>query len=111
MTTKEIALTICEKMQNEYPKRPIWQTMLEIEDLINKHVEKQLSMHGVVFNEAKTIDKQTQKKHIEDIMQSDEELGLYSEQLFCDCGKNKPIIKEPAYIHCTWCDKTYSETK
>jgi hypothetical protein len=48
MTTKEIALTICEKIQNEYPKRPIWQTMLEIEDLINKHVEKQLSIHGVV---------------------------------------------------------------
>lgn len=37
MTTKEIALTICEKIQNEYPKRPIWQTMLEIEDLIDKH--------------------------------------------------------------------------
>lgn len=48
MTTKEIALTICEKIQNEYPKRPIWQTMLEIEDLIDKHVEKQLSIHGVV---------------------------------------------------------------
>jgi hypothetical protein len=40
--SKELALTICEKIQNEYPKRPIWQTMLEIEDLINKHVEKQL---------------------------------------------------------------------
>ena len=48
MTTKEISLTICEKIQNEYPKRPIWQTMLEIEDLIDKHVEKQLSIHGVV---------------------------------------------------------------
>ena len=47
MTTKEIALTICEKIQNEYPKRPIWQTMLEIEDLIDKHVEKQLSIYGV----------------------------------------------------------------
>jgi hypothetical protein len=47
MTTKEVALTICEKIQNEYPKRPIWQTMLEIEDLIDTHVEKQLSIHNV----------------------------------------------------------------
>ena len=47
MTTKEIALTICEKIQNEYPKRPIWQTMLEIENLIDKHVKKQLSIQGV----------------------------------------------------------------
>ena len=34
-----------------------------------------------------------------------------SEQFFCDCGKNKPVIKEPAYVHCTWCEKTYIETK
>ena len=34
-----------------------------------------------------------------------------SEHLFCDCGKNKPVIKEPAYVHCTWCEKTYIETR
>lgn len=34
-----------------------------------------------------------------------------SKQFFCDCGKNKPVIKEPAYVHCTWCEKTYIETK
>jgi len=33
-----------------------------------------------------------------------------SEQLVCGCGNNKPVIKEPAYIHCTWCDRTYVET-
>lgn len=47
-TSKEVALTICEKIQNEYPKRPLWQTMLEIEDLIDRHVAKQLAIHGVV---------------------------------------------------------------
>jgi hypothetical protein len=47
-TSKEVALTICEKIQNEYPKRPLWQTMLEIEDLIDKHMTKQLLIHGVV---------------------------------------------------------------
>jgi len=36
MNTKELALTICEMFQRDYPKRPMWQTMLEIEDLINK---------------------------------------------------------------------------
>lgn len=46
--TKELTLTICEKIQSEYPKRPIWQTMLEIEDLIDKHVKKQLLINGVV---------------------------------------------------------------
>ena len=33
-----------------------------------------------------------------------------SEQLVCDCGKNKPVTREPAYIHCDWCDRTYIET-
>ena len=37
MNTKELALTICEMFQKDYLKRPIWQTMVEIEDLINKH--------------------------------------------------------------------------
>ena len=41
-TTKEVALIIIEKIQNEYPKRPIWQTMLEVEYLIDKYVAKQL---------------------------------------------------------------------
>ena len=26
-----------------------------------------------------------------------------SKQLVCGCGKNKPVIREPAYIHCDWC--------
>ena len=29
-------------------KRPIWQTMLEIENLIDKHVKKQLSLYKVL---------------------------------------------------------------
>lgn len=48
MTSKEIALIAVEKFQEEYPKRPLWQTMLEIEDLIDKHVEQQLSINGVM---------------------------------------------------------------
>ena len=46
---------------------------------------KQLKLYGVVFNEAKTINKQTQRKLIEQIMKADEELGLYSEvELVCN---------------------------
>ena len=45
--TKELALTICEKLQNEYPKNPLEKTMLEIEDLINKHIAKQLRIDEV----------------------------------------------------------------
>lgn len=37
MVTKELALTICEMFQKDYLKRPIWQTMLDIEALIDKH--------------------------------------------------------------------------
>jgi hypothetical protein len=33
-----------------------------------------------------------------------------SEPLVCGCGKNKPVTREPAYIHCDWCDRTYIET-
>lgn len=33
-----------------------------------------------------------------------------SELLVCGCGKNKPVTREPAYIHCDWCDRTYIET-
>lgn len=38
MSNKELALTIYEMMQKDYPKRPLWQTMGEIEDLLNKHI-------------------------------------------------------------------------
>lgn len=54
-TSKEVALTICEKIQNEYHKVTSWQTMLEIEDLIDKHVSKQLHIHGVVGRSEKFI--------------------------------------------------------
>jgi hypothetical protein len=37
MSNKELALTFCEMFQKDYPKRPIWQTMIEIENLLNKH--------------------------------------------------------------------------
>jgi hypothetical protein len=36
MNTKELALTICEMFQKDYPKKPLWKTMLEIEYLIDK---------------------------------------------------------------------------
>lgn len=42
MTTKELALTICEMFQRDYNNKPIWQTMLEIEDLINWQQRKLL---------------------------------------------------------------------
>ncbi len=46
---------------------------------------KQLKLYGVVVNEAKTIDKQTQERLIIEIMKADEELGLYSEvELVCN---------------------------
>ena len=46
---------------------------------------KQLKLYGVVVNEAKTIDKQTQEKLIIEMMKADEELGLYSEvELVCN---------------------------
>ena len=32
-----------------------------------------------------------------------------SEELVCGCGKNKPITREPAYLHCDWCDRTFTE--
>lgn len=54
-------------------------------------LKKQLILHDVVFNEAKTIDKQTQKKLIEQIMKADEKLGLYSEAELCECGGNKRV--------------------
>jgi hypothetical protein len=47
MTTKELALTICEMFQRDYNNRPIWQTMLEIEDLINKQRPKQFFIADV----------------------------------------------------------------
>lgn len=50
--SKELALTICEKIQKEYPNRPLWQTMIEIEDLINKHVESHLIAHGVIVTKS-----------------------------------------------------------
>ena len=34
-----------------------------------------------------------------------------SEQLVCGCGKNKPLRKEPAYLHCDWCGSITVETK
>jgi hypothetical protein len=34
-----------------------------------------------------------------------------SEQLVCGCGKNKPIRREPAYLHCDWCGSITVETK
>tara|TARA_R110000803_G_C11789147_1_gene297768 strand:+ start:102 stop:347 length:246 start_codon:yes stop_codon:yes gene_type:complete len=34
-----------------------------------------------------------------------------SEQLFCGCGKNKPLEREPAYLHCDWCGSITVETK
>lgn len=35
MTTEETALLICEKFQKEYPNKPIHETMLEIEGILN----------------------------------------------------------------------------
>lgn len=52
---------------------------------------KQLKLYGVVVNESKTIDKQTQKKLIVDMMKADEELSLYSEVKYCECLA--PIIR------------------
>lgn len=34
-----------------------------------------------------------------------------SEQLVCGCGKNKPVKREPAYLHCDWCGSITIETK
>ncbi len=34
-----------------------------------------------------------------------------SEQLVCGCGKNKPVRREPAYLHCDWCGSITEETK
>ncbi len=34
-----------------------------------------------------------------------------SEQLVCGCGKNKPVRREPAYLHCDWCGSITVETK
>ena len=31
-----MALTICEMFQKDYLKKPIWQTMIEIEKLLNE---------------------------------------------------------------------------
>ena len=33
------------------------------------------------------------------------------EQLVCGCGKNKPVRREPAYLHCDWCGSITEETK
>lgn len=52
-------------------------------DLLEAQAElreiKQLLMHGVVFNEAKEIDKQLKSEHSEYIMKANEEVWLYSE--------------------------------
>ena len=48
MITKELALTICEMFQKDYTKRPIGQTMRDIENLIDKHRSKQLILSGVI---------------------------------------------------------------
>ena len=34
-----------------------------------------------------------------------------SELLVCGCGKNKPVRREPAYLHCDWCGSITVETK
>jgi hypothetical protein len=34
-----------------------------------------------------------------------------SEPLVCGCGKNKPVRREPAYLHCDWCGSITVETK
>lgn len=61
-TSKELALVICEKIQNEYPDRPLWQTMIEIEDLIDNYVDKRLTAHGVVGEDTKNINKMNKEK-------------------------------------------------
>lgn len=53
--------------------------------ILQEYADQQLRLYGVVFNEAKTTEKQTQRKLIEYIMKADEELSLYSEvELVCD---------------------------
>lgn len=37
--------------------------------------------------------------------ESDSELSV------CGCGKNKPVKREPAYLHCDWCGSITVETK
>lgn len=65
-------------MNSEIEDKDKYMQML-INGFLRERDTELLKLYGVVFNEAETINKQTQAKHIEDIMQADEELGLYSE--------------------------------
>jgi hypothetical protein len=64
----------------------------KIADFVNKYVEsEQLILHGVVFNEASSNSKEHQEKLLREMMQNDEELGIYSEVELCECGGNKRV--------------------
>jgi len=63
----------------EMTKEDFDNTLMHFAMLYHK---EQLKLYGVVVNEAKTIDKQTQENLIVEMMKADEELGLYSEVKF-----------------------------
>ena len=50
-------------------------------------------------------------KRIEGLKKELLNLFSVSEQLVCGCGKNKPVRREPAYLHCDWCGSITEETK
>lgn len=56
---------------------------LELSNDIFK-VEQALTIHSVVVNEANPNSKEHQAKLLREIMQGDEELGLYSEVALCE---------------------------
>jgi len=63
-----------------------------------------LFISGVVVNEANPNSKEHQVKLLREIMQGDEELGLYSEvELVCDENDKKSICKNPLSHEC--CNK------
>lgn len=66
----------------EMTKEDFDNTLMHFAMLYHK---EQLKLYSVVVNEAKIIDKQSQEKLIVEMMEADEELGLYSEvELVCN---------------------------
>ena len=48
MTTKDLSLVICEMFRKDYSKKPILQTMLDVEVLINKYRPEKLILPDVI---------------------------------------------------------------
>ena len=74
----------------------------KMQEIHHKYGVTEMANYKIQLFVEALLNKQKEQLTLTDVSQQ-------RELLVCGCGKNKPVTREPAYIHCDWCDRTYIE--